>query len=360
MAARAARSWFTECESVDAQIPSPTATHAATAATADVVRTTHWRRGGSNGTTLTRSAAAASRMRSRSAAGGAGPSTAQASAVADSESAGQLVAAALALREVRLVLPRLVLVERVEGVGGGQVVDVHAVSIPGSPEQLAQARQAGEHPALDRTDGLSEPLGELGLREAAVVRELERLALLVGELLQRRLHALALEAQPRLLVGAACSICGLLRLVERVGAAPLLPPHEVDRAPVHEREDPRARLAALRHEPRRRPPEREEGLLHRVLCERLVAQDAQRQPVRRAGIAVVQLAERRLLRARREQHECLVREMRELAGHASGSPIRHRRFIREMTVLLDSPSWNPSSPRAMRCTSCPKAASSRS
>src|SRR5439155_9805971 len=59
-------------------------------------------------------------------------------------------------------------------------------------EKLAQAREPGEHPALDRAERLPEPLRELGLREPAVVRELECLALLVGELAQRGLHALTL------------------------------------------------------------------------------------------------------------------------------------------------------------------------
>src|SRR5690348_17770980 len=41
----------------------------------------------------------------------------------------------------------------------------------------------------------SETLRELGLREAAVIRELERLALLIRKLAERALHALALQSQ---------------------------------------------------------------------------------------------------------------------------------------------------------------------
>ncbi len=88
---------------------------------------------------------------------------------------------------------------------------------------------------------------------------------------------------------------------------------------MHERQDPGARLPALRHEARRRPPDREEGLLDGVLGERLIAQDAQREAVRRAPVTVVQLGERPLLRARREQDECLVGEVGELAGHTGHS-----------------------------------------
>ena len=49
-------------------------------------------------------------------------------------------------------------------------------------QKLAQAREPGEHSALDRAERLPETLGELRLRIAAVVGELDRLALLVGQL----------------------------------------------------------------------------------------------------------------------------------------------------------------------------------
>jgi hypothetical protein len=46
---------------------------------------------------------------------------------------GELPAALLALAQVALVGLGLVGVERVERVGGGQVVEVHEISVPGSP-----------------------------------------------------------------------------------------------------------------------------------------------------------------------------------------------------------------------------------
>src|SRR5207244_10931237 len=49
-------------------------------------------------------------------------------------------------------------------------------------EGLAQPCQAREHATLDRPQRLAEALGELGLRVAAVVGELDRLALLAREL----------------------------------------------------------------------------------------------------------------------------------------------------------------------------------
>src|SRR5436190_385402 len=101
----------------------------------------------------------------------------------------------------------------------------------GLREQLPQAREPREHPALDRTDGLSEPLRKLGLCEAPVVGELERLTLLVGQLPQCRLHPLAFEPQPRVIL---CRVgrCRLAALRQRLCASSLLATHEIDRAPV--------------------------------------------------------------------------------------------------------------------------------
>src|SRR5262249_16818782 len=61
-------------------------------------------------------------------------------------------------------------------------------------EQLAQMREAGEHPALYRSDRLSEPFGQLRLGESSVVRELDRFSLRIGQLFQRGLDALAFQA----------------------------------------------------------------------------------------------------------------------------------------------------------------------
>src|SRR5205085_12464954 len=129
-------------------------------------------------------------------------------------------------------------------------------------EQLAEAAEAGKHPALDRTQGLSEAVSELRLREPAVVGELDRLALLVRKASERLLDSLPLEAEPDRLVGRGARAG---RLLERLGPPAFLAPDEVDRAPVHERQQPRARLRALRDEARRAAPRGEEALLDGVL-----------------------------------------------------------------------------------------------
>src|SRR5439155_5270391 len=107
---------------------------------------------------------------------------------------------------------------------------------------------------------------------------------------------------------------GLVFLGERLRAAALLASDGVDRAAVHEREDPRARLRALLDEPIGRAPDGEEGLLHRVLRERVVAEDPPREPVGHAAEAVVQLGERGVLGASDEREQGLVAHVPEGAA----------------------------------------------
>src|SRR5438093_3576905 len=115
-------------------------------------------------------------------------------------------------------------------------------------EQLAQSAEAAEHPALDRPERDAEAVGELGLGETPVVRELECLALLLRQPAQRVLHDLPALAQRGFLVGRLA--CDLVRLGERLRPATLLAADQVDRAAMDEREQPRARLRELRIEAR--------------------------------------------------------------------------------------------------------------
>src|SRR5207253_3156919 len=96
-------------------------------------------------------------------------------------------------------------------------------------ELVAQPRKAGEHPALDRPDRLAEPLGELGLRVPAEVRELDRLALLGRQYTERRADRIP-SRQVLGLVGGA-RVDGFMLRLERLCAPPLLATDEVDRAP---------------------------------------------------------------------------------------------------------------------------------
>ena len=262
-----------------------------------------------------------------------------------------------------MLLERLALLglERVEDVGGAQLVDRLGVHV--SPSTAASSSRSRARPANIRLlivpSGSPEPLRELRLREPAVVGELDRLALLVGELAERRLYALALEAQPGC-VGGRRPARVRLDLGQRLGAAPLLAAHEVDRAPVDERHDPRARLRALGQVLRGAAPDREERLLHRVLRQRLVAQHPQREAVGGPPVAVVELRQRDLVRPRDERDDCFVRKVCQVATRHGPAPYRaplgpyHQEG--RIHVDLDSPaaagrfdrisSYEPPHPRA--------------
>ena len=82
-----------------------------------------------------------------------------------------------------------------------------------------------------------------------------------------------------------------------------------------ERQDPRARLRPVGAEPRRAPPHREKPLLHRVLGELLVAEDADGEAEGDASYPVVELAERVLVTPCDERHERLVRQVSVLLAH---------------------------------------------
>ena len=82
-----------------------------------------------------------------------------------------------------------------------------------------------------------------------------------------------------------------------------------------EGEHPRARLAALGAEARSAAPDGQERLLHRVLGEPVVAQDAHREAVGDAPDAVVQLAESALVPTRHEGDEGFVGEVSVLPSH---------------------------------------------
>jgi hypothetical protein len=94
----------------------------------------------------------------------------------------------------------------------------------------------------------------------------------------------------------------------------LLAPDEVDRPPVHERQQPRRGLRPLGNEGAGAAPEAEERLLDSVLGEGLVAQDPIGEPVGGASDPVVELGERALLGPRDERDESLVRQVGEVAA----------------------------------------------
>ena len=244
-----------------------------------------------------------------------------------SQKDASVLLAAVAIGQMALVLLPLGRVEGVQRVAGGQLVDpgFHGSSVA-SARSSRSPREPRKHPALDRTERYPEPFGQLGLGVAAVVGELERLALHVRQLPESTLNPLPLEAEPgRILRRDACRPRDTRR-VERLGAPALLAAHEIDGTPVHERQDPGARLRPLGPEGRRRAPDAHERLLDGVLREAVVAQDAEGEPVGDPADALVELCQRRLVAARDERDEGLVREMSEVLAHRPGTPRVGQRY----------------------------------
>ena len=124
-------------------------------------------------------------------------------------------------------------------------------------------------------------VGDLRLRHAPVIGELERLPLQRCQGRQGRAHAAVLGAQ---LDDLRDRVVVDVELPGAPGSTPLpvglVAPHPVDGPSVHERHDPRPGRPGLRIKAARVCPHLGEGLLQRILREVLVAQDAQRQPVR--------------------------------------------------------------------------------
>ena len=146
-----------------------------------------------------------------------------------------------------------------------------------------------------------------------VVGELDRFALLGGEAAQGVLDDLAARARDDRFVGARV---GALRLADDRRCAPsLLTANEIDGAPVHEREQPRARLRALGPVRAGGAPDLEERLLDGVLSECCVLEDLVREPVGDLAEAVVELAERVLVGAGDGFDELLVRALRAGPAH---------------------------------------------
>jgi hypothetical protein len=92
---------------------------------------------------------------------------------------------------------------------------------------------------------------------------------------------------------------------------------------MHEREQPRAGLAALRHETVGITPCGEEPFLHRVFGELVIAQDAQGESIGDPPEAIVELRQRGLVGPRQQSDHGFVGEVGEGARHQPRS-LAHR------------------------------------
>ncbi len=127
-------------------------------------------------------------------------------------------------------------------------------------EQLAKVGEAGEHSAFHGPKRKAKLLGQLPLREATVVRELEQPPLAAGKAPQSAADATRGMTLLRELVRASAGRSGLLGHL----AAAFLRPHEVDGAAVGDDHDPCANVVTGSESPGR-APDVEEGVLHGVL-----------------------------------------------------------------------------------------------
>src|SRR5438270_4423692 len=175
---------------------------------------------------------------------------------------------------------------------------------------VPQLLEAKPHPALDGPERHAEHLRDLRVREPAEVGEVDHLALLVGQGLDRLADRPRLVAPGNLELGA---LGRLLTLLDALGARPSALMHEVpaqrvDAAVVNDPQDPRPDAAALALVAQATAPDRQKGLLRDVLGDRTVAHHSVRQREGGAAVPVVDRLEGAGVAIRDEVHELLVGE----------------------------------------------------
>ena len=161
---------------------------------------------------------------------------------------------------------------------------------------LRSFRMAASVRVLTVPTGMLELLGDLRLRAAAEVCQLDHLALLRGkdreslaDLLASKVHVRGLDdVLRRVFVTNRLQVRGPLRAF----AEAVLAPHGVHRTVMHERQEERPEGTPRRVVGLGRPPEREEGVLDHLLRERRLGGHPQREAVGRRGVPAVQLVER--------------------------------------------------------------------
>src|SRR5205085_4965065 len=194
-------------------------------------------------------------------------------------------------------------------------------------EAASQLLQAQAHAALDGADGGVEHLGDLRMREAAEVGERDHLALLVGQLVERRTHRRRLVAARDLDVGALARLEAFLQTL--VAGAPAVvherAPQRIDRAVVDDAEHPGAHAAPSPVVARAAAPQGEERLLRDVLGDAALAAHPVRKGVGGVGVALVDDLEGRGVATAGELHEVLVGQAAEarLARGLGGASAWH-------------------------------------
>src|SRR5205085_2506670 len=141
--------------------------------------------------------------------------------------------------------------------------------------------ERGARAGLDGAERDAQELGDLGLRKAAPVRELDHAALVLAQLLERAVDAPGGPAGLGLLERPGFLRRFLRDLGRRLGARAAAVGDRVAR----DRIEPRSARTALRLVAARGAPDRGERLLHRVLGAAAVAEPAQGEPEDRSRVA---------------------------------------------------------------------------
>lgn len=145
-----------------------------------------------------------------------------------------------------------------------------------------------EHSALDGSERESRALRDLRLGEPFVMSPDEQFTVPSRKQSELRADGAGREVE----VGELHVVCFGVSFVDLLVAVLLLPANGIDCATVNKCEEPARRCAACCIEARSRPPDVEEGLLHRIFRESRVSEDSKRDPVSLAGVQTVELVER--------------------------------------------------------------------
>lgn len=161
-----------------------------------------------------------------------------------------------------------------------------------------------EYSRLDRPERNVETSCDLRLGVAAVVGELQRLALYAWNLLERLLDSASfLPNRCRFFRGRTRLVGHRFRGEFRAAVGRS---DEIDRSSVHDRQEPVASKPPPCVEAFRRAPDGQEGILNRFFGKTRIAADAESEPVCDATETVVELRERPFLTRSDQTKECCI------------------------------------------------------
>src|SRR5207248_2547995 len=136
---------------------------------------------------------------------------------------------------------------------------------PGVDEVAAHATQAGADPALDRTLGLAQPVGDLAVGQTAEIGELDDPSLLDRQALEHLFDVVADGQVEDLALDVVAGLSRLARLALLTAAPRCLRPEQVDGPAVALGQQERPQRSSLRVEAVGLRPQTKKDLLHDLL-----------------------------------------------------------------------------------------------